>query len=110
MRLIFIAISSLWLIGCGVRENFDCKYQAGVGCRSITEVNSMVNDGALTKKNTGPNLVPIKSSALVAHGKVQRVTEEHLRVWVAPHQDHLGHFHEGSVIHTVLKPGFWQTT
>jgi len=38
---------------------------------------------------------------------VRRIREEHLRVWVAPFQDQQGNLYEGTVIHTVLKPGFW---
>lgn len=112
IRLKFIIISSLFFIGCSVaKENFDCKYAKGVGCRSITEVNSMINEGKLTATNTHMTVVPIKSEVLNSDNiKVQRITEEHLRVWIAPHQDNLGHFHEGSVVHSVLKPGFWQTT
>lgn len=104
--------SSLLLIGCQVsKENFDCKYQKGVGCRSITEVNSMINDGKLAVKETKMTAIPIKSEVLNSDNiKVQRITEEHLRIWVAPHQDNQGHFHEATVIHSVLKPGFWQTS
>ncbi len=107
----FIIFSSLFLIGCQVsKENFDCKYAKGVGCRSITEVNSMINAGKLAAKETKMTVVT-KSEVLNSDNiKVQRITEEHLRVWVAPHQDNQGHFHEATVIHSVLKPGFWQTS
>jgi len=107
-----IIFSSLLLIGCQVsKENFDCQYAKGVGCRSITEVNGMINDGKLAVKDTKMTAVPIKSTVLNSDNiKVQRITEEHLRVWLAPHQDNQGHFHEAAVIHSVLKPGFWQTS
>jgi hypothetical protein len=39
---------------------------------------------------------------------VHRIQEEHLRVWIAPYQDTQGNLHEGSIVHTVLKPGSWQ--
>jgi hypothetical protein len=39
---------------------------------------------------------------------VHRVPEEHLRVWIAPFQDEYGNLHEGSLVHTVFKPGHWQ--
>lgn len=39
---------------------------------------------------------------------VHRIQEEHLRVWIAPYQDAQGNLHEGSIVHTVLKPGSWQ--
>jgi hypothetical protein len=39
---------------------------------------------------------------------VQRIQEEPLRVWMAPFQDDQGNLHESCVIHTMLKPGYWQ--
>ena len=46
--------------------------------------------------------------AMGDEGMIQRVQEEHLRVWVAPFQDEQGNFHEASVVHTIIKPGYWQ--
>lgn len=109
----------LLLAGCSVtRETFDCKYAKGVGCRSISEVNTMLNDGKLNSAadvkatSTHKNLpMSIKEDVISLDNViVKRVTEEHLRIWLAPHQDEQGHFHEASVIHTVLRAGFWQVS
>ncbi len=107
----------LILTGCSTtRETFDCKYAGGVGCRSITEVNTMLNDGKLngsvkastTKQNSA---ISIKEDVISLDNViVKRVTEEYLRIWLAPRQDEQGHFHEGSVVHTVLRSGFWQVS
>jgi conjugal transfer pilus assembly protein TraV len=102
------------LTACGVsKENFDCKYGKGVGCRSISEVNTMVNEGQL-RDPSKPLANQPKNSVLEKHSSefealnpVQRIQEAHLRIWVAPFQDEQGHFHEASVIHTVLCPGYW---
>ena len=126
----FISLVGLSLSGCSTTsESFDCKAGHGVGCRSISEVNRMVDRGhlgslaesdvPLTKDrqsklpfepaspstpviSTGPLPVEYPGN-LVVH----RMPEEYLRVWVAPYQDRYGNFHEGSVVHTVLKPGYW---
>ena len=110
IRLLLMALI-LNLCGCSIaNEQFDCKYGKGVGCRSITEVNGMVNQGTLGSNNivastkTTPRIQNVKTLG----SDVERVTEEHLRIWVAPFQDEQGRFHEGSIIHTVLRPGFWQ--
>lgn len=109
----------LILAGCSTtRETFDCKYAKGVGCRSITEVNSMLNDDKLNKAANFKATTTQKNSAIsikedvisLDNVIVKRVTEEHLRIWLAPHQDEQGHFHEGSVVHTVLRSGFWQVS
>jgi conjugal transfer pilus assembly protein TraV len=39
---------------------------------------------------------------------IQRTPEQPLRVWIAPYQDQDGNLREASVVHTVVKPGFWQ--
>lgn len=115
---VLLSLSILVLTGCATtKENFDCKYGKGVGCRSITEVNDMVNQGKLGKEpspenfssNTVPSPVLISGNFTTTDSmSVQRVTEEHLRLWIAPFQDKQGNFHEGALVHTVLKPGFWQ--
>ena len=124
-------------------ETFDCKAGKGVGCKSISEVNRMVDSdtrvqGGLeeneVKKDKQSMLLPLEtaspSSSIMPTGSlaverekilsqhseiplsdtitVHRVQEEHLRVWIAPFQDEQGNLHEGSVVHTVFKPGYWQ--
>lgn len=128
-------IPGAWLLlsGCSTTsETFDCSPGKGVGCKSISEVNHMVDQGVLGEGALGkggnnvttilpPELVIAMGSLedkltgiqgaglrLVDGGHARRVPEEHLRVWVAPFQDDQGNLHEGSVIHTVLKPGHWQ--
>jgi conjugal transfer pilus assembly protein TraV len=121
-----IASFCLTLCSCSTTsETFDCKEGKGVGCKSISEVNHMVDQGALGERDvvsTTPSpifIVPTGFSedkaanipaeiSLMDGVAVHRVSEEHLRVWMAPFQDEQGNLHEGSVIHTVLKPGYWQ--
>lgn len=131
--------------GCSTTsETFDCKEGKGVGCKSISEVNQMVDQGALGDGALGAgssvSIMPLPAPVISAgplEGKilqiseggdsqqggnlpqgvdprlvdgvhVYRISEEHLRVWMAPFQDDQGNLHEGSVIHTVLKPGYWR--
>lgn len=111
-------IKMQWLVvlalsGCSVaKEQFDCKYSAGIGCRSITEVNKMVTDGTLGSTNTiNPKVSVANSKVTTLNAEpiaVKRVTEQYLRVWLAPFEDSEGHFHEDAIIHTVLRPGCWQ--
>ena len=110
-------------------ETFDCPSGKGVGCKSISEVNQMVDQGVVESEvEKGkqsmvlpPSIAIMATDSSVVEGDkssaaiplsdamaVHRVQEEHLRVWIAPFQDEQGNLHEGSVIHTVLKPGYWQ--
>ncbi len=88
-----------------------------MGCKSISEVNHMVDKGQLKSYVEDKELPkPLYSSqgqspspiVMGDEGMIQRVSEQHLRVWIAPYQDEQGNFHEASVIHTVIKPGYWQ--
>lgn len=123
-------------------ETFDCKAGKGVGCKSISEVNQMVDSNTRVQGGFGESEVekgkqsvlpleatsfsaPVMTTDSLAIEKdktlsqqteiplsdtiaVHRVQEEHVRVWIAPFQDEQGNLHEGSVIYTVLKPGYWQ--
>ena len=113
-KFVALSMALIALTGCGrTLEKFDCPYGKGVGCRSITEVNQMVNEESVKglEEGTLPPSVAASSYSLkgsINGSKIQRVSEEHLRVWLAPFQDEQGDFHEASIIHTVLKPGYWQ--
>ena len=118
------------LSGCSTSsEVFECEAGKGIGCKSISEVNKMVDQGQVG--GNGDELQPLKTVAPVfAQNKlnsgvmpmdgneivlsdqttVSRVQEAPLRVWIAPFQDEQGNLHEGSVIHTVIRPGYWQLT
>jgi conjugal transfer pilus assembly protein TraV len=125
-------VSGSWFLlsGCSTTsETFDCKEGKGVGCKSISEVNQMVNQGMIGIEAVGegssvstmppppliiladkPHEMGIKKPAEFTFADgivVQRIQEEPLRVWMAPFQDDQGNLHEASVIHTVLKPGYW---
>ncbi len=39
---------------------------------------------------------------------IQRTPEQPLRIWIAPYQDQDGNLREASVVHTVVKQGYWQ--
>lgn len=116
-----IAATSLLLAACSTTsETFDCQAGQGVGCKSISEVNQLVDQGSLGTASQGfqpvllsptlhdPSLPSAIEAPLLDGFQVQRVQEEHLQVWVAPFQDEEGNLHEGSVVHTVLKPGYWR--
>lgn len=69
---------------------------------------SVISD-SMSVENTGDKAFAQQEDVPFSDGFfVQRIQEEHLRVWIAPFQDAQGNFHEGSIVHTVLKPGSWQ--
>jgi conjugal transfer pilus assembly protein TraV len=80
--LTLIALTGLTLTGCSSYQNqFDCPPGQGVGCKSVSQVDDMVENGHL--------------------GNQERLTPEAkkpLRVWLAPYQDRLGHWHSSSLV------------
>lgn len=118
MKKCLVIFCGIILSGCSITsETFDCKEGKGVGCKSISAVNQMVDQGSFGDATSSPSIsLPVLSqpsptlkyvNAPQGETTINRVKEEHLRVWMAPFQDEYGNLHEGSVIHTVLKPGYW---
>lgn len=142
LKSAFLSLASLsfcfHLCGCSTTsETFDCPTGKGVGCKSISQVNSMVDRGVLegdAEKGKPSILLPFSPPLMATdpsgagRGKasgdkslshpagnplsddlsVHRIQEELLRVWVSPYQDAHGNLHEGSLIHIILKPGYWE--
>lgn len=112
-----LCLSAAFLSACSSSsESFDTPPGKGVGFRSISDVNKMVDKGhikGISSSDDGvmpPVLAVDKPSVAFissCDSKVIRKPEEHMRVWVAPHQDGSGNFHEGSVVHTLLNQGTW---
>ena len=120
----FIVVLSLTLTGCSTAsESFDSQATQGVGSKSISQVNAMIDKGQIegikgdneSDKVIAPVLVqtPIptfnqETIVLSDHSVIHRQPEQHMRIWMAPFQDANGNFHEASVIHTLQRPSFWQ--
>lgn len=83
----YIGISLL--TGCSTySETFDCGAGPGVGCKSLTYVNRMVEHGKLPQDEDG----------LDDFESVKPTSTRGTRMWVAGHKDNQGHYHEESYI------------
>lgn len=126
-RIVALCAVPFALTACSTSsEVFDCEAGKGIGCKSISHVNRMVNKGQLgydpeldgvnnitapvLASSTSPGGDELGQIVLSDNTTVNRVSEQHLRVWMAPFQDEQGNLHEATVVHTVLKPGYWQLT
>lgn len=113
----------LCLTACSTAsENFDSEAIQGVGAKSISQVNKMSDRGEIksittdeVKATTAPvvSLAPLPQAnpekiVLSDDAVIYRQPEQVLRVWIAPFQDQNGNFYEASVVHTLLRPSFWQ--
>ena len=120
---IFMAIITLMLTACSsASESFDSEATKGVGAKSISEVNAMIDQGKIAGLKSEVDQdsvvapvvvqkpVPIANPETIVlsdHSVIQRQPEQHMRIWFAPFQDINGNFHEASVVHTLLRPSFW---
>ncbi len=114
----------LTLTACSsASESFDSEATKGVGAKSISEVNAMIDqgkiDGLKSEVDQASVVAPVvvqkavpianpETIVLSDHSVIQRQPEQHMRIWFAPFQDINGNFHEPSVVHTLLRPSFWQ--
>ncbi len=97
------------------QEDFDCKAGKGLGCKSISEVNDMVNRGEVTNN-------PIQETTLeepvttftysgnqnLAGNKIYRAPEKTARIWIKSFTDDKGDYVGETYIHTVISPGAWK--
>lgn len=116
-NMISLFISAAFLSACSnSSESFDTPPGKGVGSRSISDVNKMVDEGKIkgipsSQDSVIPPVITVDKPSVdfisSCDSKVIRIPAEHMRVWVTPYQDDLGNFHEGSIVHTLLNQGTW---
>ena len=119
--------SILWVLtltACSsVSESFDSEATKGVGVKSISEVNAMLDQGKIAGVKGDSDLTAVVSPVIIKNpipvanpativlsdqSIIQRQPEQHLRIWFAPFQDMNGNFHEAAIVHTLLRPSYWQ--
>ncbi len=118
MKLNVIVPCLLFLSACtSNNELFDCPAGKGAGCKSISEVNRMVDQGhfggldeneSSSLKTLAPVAMAYDDVAQTSSTGIERIPEQNLRLWIAPFQDEAGNFHEESAIHTVVRQGRWK--
>lgn len=85
-----IAMPTAFLSGCmGIYEGgFECPAGTGVGCKSISEVNTMVNQGELPKGDLSKIQVepptPINYEIWYAPSSIQKASSENLDTMSPP--------------------------
>ncbi len=102
------------------QEDFDCKAGSGVGCKSISEVNDMVNLGEpLGKLTDDISIDELKDSQkensfitynmkhTASADKVYRAPEKTARIWINSFTDNKGDHIGETYVHTVIAAGKW---
>ncbi len=108
-----------FLSGCSSMNSlFDCPHKPGVMCRSLDQVNDMVDREVFGNKASIPKVKTPKFSFLGSNtssvGTVKqsikkplRIGEQVVKIWIAPYQDVQGNYHNESEIYTVVNKNQW---
>lgn len=114
--LLLILLSQLILGGCTtMNSSLDCPNQAGVNCKSLDQINRMVDTGQIRSRSDAhistciscvPQFQPFPMSQYWA-GSPIRYSETIQRIWIAPYEDTVGNYHQDSLIYSVMQGGHW---
>lgn len=111
----------LSLSGCSsMNSSFDCPNKAGVTCKSLDQINTMVDNGQIqgrtstggtwstmqTTSNSG-DFQTFPSTSAYKVGEPIRYGETVQRIWIAPFEDTDGNYHQDSTIYSVMNHGHW---
>jgi len=79
--------------------------------KKLIAVNWRVMSLTYTEKPALKKIMPANNMN-ISHGKdnPQRHPETIRKIWIAPYEDNDGNYHQGSDVHTVLQPGFWESS
>jgi hypothetical protein len=115
-KLMVISILLL-LAGCTtMNSKFDCPNRPGITCKSIDQVNDMVDRGLIgkdpqVKNNRLLKVYSLKNSSNIANrfsqANLLRSGEQVVRVWIGPYQDIHSNYHNESTLYVVVRKNNW---
>lgn len=106
-RLFILTMVNFLLCSCAqLNDSFDCPMKPGIQCKSLDEVNTLVDRGAFKERKACADEI---SSIDFTVDEVQplRYGETVQRLWIAPYEDQTGNYHKVSEIFVITKPGHW---
>lgn len=112
MIRILSVIVFISLTGCAsLNSEYNCPAKKGIGCKSIHEVNQIVDEGAIaySKEAKEHEIQPFKQfTQTKAIGLApKRSFEKVLSILIAPFVDKSGNYHDASTVHTVIENSDW---
>lgn len=116
MKSLPLIMMILILTGCaniGMNSSFSCGVGTGLGCKSVTEVNDIVDTGVMTVQATDEQEKAVYSmltyyDAYDKSAMPEREPEKRLRVWFAPHVNIYDNYVEETVVYSVIKDARWK--
>jgi conjugal transfer pilus assembly protein TraV len=102
---VFIGSTFAMLSGCAsLNSQFDCPMKPGVVCKSLDEVNTMVDQGKLggCASCSKPLTSSISSRSCTASSSDVTSTKA-TRIWIAPYQDKRGDYYASTLVYREVK-------
>lgn len=120
----FIIMVGFMLTGCSsYQEQFDCPPGVGVGCKSLSFVDQLIDQGVLPcsmplESSTVDNSITDTTSPEIRFVKcgdddcidpdgIGRIPEQLMRLWIRGYTDTQGNYHADSTVYTVVRPAQW---
>jgi conjugal transfer pilus assembly protein TraV len=115
LTLILFSITGFLTACSSMNSGFDCPNKAGVMCKSVDQINGMVDTGQLQGRTqqvteTGQFNTEFQLYTIAAQyypGAPLRYGETVQRIWVAPYEDTEKNYHQDSVMYSIVKDGHW---
>lgn len=115
---LWLMMSVITLCSCSsMNGSFDCPNKAGVNCKSLDQINDMVDSGQIRGRSGFTSKDDISSESAefeafpnpsIYHGGAPlRYGETVQRIWVAPYEDTEGNYHQDSLMYSIVKRGHW---
>lgn len=98
MKKLMFLIPVLMLTGCSTyQEGFDCAAVPGVGCKSITQVDRLIDQGKIGVDEA----LPFESKSLNPQPLSPRA--KGVQAWLAPYEDENGTWHDSQTLFVPLE-------
>jgi type IV conjugative transfer system lipoprotein TraV len=108
------------MTGCSsmsMNDDFACGVGNGLGCKSVSEVNDIVNSSSISNSSITHVEVSQKEGQATSlayvdgytHGNSpSRQPEKKVKIWFAPHVDENDNYVEEMVVYSVVKEAYWK--
>ncbi len=101
-------VSAVLLHGCASSKP-SCSVGSGLGCQSVMDVNTAINQGYGEALSSSPNAQKLKLAPMDTFEDIPaRTDEQWVKVWVAPYVDKNNNYHVAHTYYTVIKPAQWK--
>lgn len=117
-KILLLIVMTHLLAACStMNSSFDCPNKAGVSCKSLDQINNMVDSGQLQGRTQmsfydnnqaeNPEFQSFPTMTSYVPGAPIRYGETVQRIWIAPYEDNEGNYHQDNLIYAIMKGGHW---